>query len=315
MRFAPVSPAANAYRILAEEIEKGIRETPTNQLYFILVRGYEALRQKNLQVAYAEFCRASEINSNIPQVWINRAYCAPTWDETMHSLARALLLEPESQEVRAGLEQRLNEKISNATLTDIPQMMGMAHYLEESCLTLYADPLYRRVTELDAQHSEGWLGRARTTPNSANAVAEIRNRLATDPNNYAARAALTIAKDRMKTDAHKLVDEGQALLQAGKRAEAHARFEQAVELDPQSDRAWVGRARTAEDWRKAYHYAKQALKINPENDDARLLYAASWDGGEPERPPARWRQIARYLVPVLIFIIGVALVVIKLVLR
>ena len=104
------------------------------------------------------------------------------------------------------------------------------------------------------------------------------------------------------------------MLQAGKRAEARAKFEQAVELDPQSDCAWVGRARTAGDWRETYNYAKQALKINPENDDARRLVAATWDERKPELLPARWRQIARYIVPALIVIIGLALVIIKLVL-
>ncbi len=313
LKFAPDSPAANAYRVLADEIEKGIHETPTNELYFVLVRGYEALRQKKSQIAYAEFCRASEMNPNLPQVWINRAYCAPTWDETMRSLARALQLEPQSAEVRTGMEQRLNEQVSNATETDISEMMAMARYLEEIDLARYADPLYRRVTELDTQHSEAWLGRARTTPNSADAVAEIRLRVETDPNNYAARAALSVAKDRQKADAGKLVDVGKELLQAGKRADARAKFEQAAELDSQNDGAWVGRARTAEDWHETSSFAEQALKINPENDDARLLYAATWDEGEPERLPVEWRQIARYMVPVLILVIALALVAIKLI--
>jgi tetratricopeptide (TPR) repeat protein len=211
------------------------------------------------------------------------------------------------------LEQRLNEKISNATASDLSEMMAMARYLEGNSLAQYADPLYRRVTELDAQHSEAWLGRARTTPNPLDAVADIRYRVETDPNNYAARAALTVAKERLKANACELVDEGKALLLAGKRADARARFELAAQLDPQNDGAWVGRARTAEDWRETSNFAEEALKINSENDDARLLYAATWDDGEPEQSPAPWRQIAPYIVPLLIVAIALALVLFKLV--
>ena len=72
-------------------------------------------------------------------------------------------------------------------------------------------------------------------------------------------------------------------------------FKQATELDPQNDRAWLGCARTADDWHATSEYARQALQINPENDEARGLYGATWQSGEsapaqPEREPPGQRR-------------------------
>ncbi|HEX7589179.1 MAG TPA: ParA family protein, partial [Anaerolineae bacterium] len=90
--FAPDSQAAMAYRVLAEEIEKGIRETPASELYFVLERGNAALDQKDLKTAYAAFCRATELDAKLVRAWVGRADSAPAWDEGVRSLARALIL-------------------------------------------------------------------------------------------------------------------------------------------------------------------------------------------------------------------------------
>ncbi|HEX7588492.1 MAG TPA: AAA family ATPase [Anaerolineae bacterium] len=172
--FAPESQPARAYRVLADEIEKGIAETPANELQSLLVQGYEALQQRDLQKAFAAFCQATEINPQFAPAWVSRAESALAWDENLRCLARALALEPQSQDIRTKLERRLDERISNAEPADIPEMMALAHNLEQSTLDKYAQQLYRCVTDLYPQHEEAWLDLARTTSNAKDAAAHIR---------------------------------------------------------------------------------------------------------------------------------------------
>ena len=312
LAFEPDSQAAMAHRVLAEEIEKGIRETPASELYFVLERGNAALGQKDLKTAYAAFCRATELDPKLVRAWVGRADSAPAWDEGVRSLARALVLEPESREQRARLEERLNGKSIIAVPSDIVEMIPLAHYLAEIGLTVYAERLYRRVTELDGRHEEAWLGRARTTPTARDAVAHVQRYLEVNPDSVPAQAALAVAQDRLKADAQKMVEQARALQQSGQRAEAHAMFKQATELDPQNDRAWLGCARTADDWHATSEYARQALQINPENDEARGLYGATWQSGETAPALAPERRLPRLLMPLVIVLTALALVLVKL---
>ena len=63
--FAPESQPARAYRVLADEIEKGIAETPANELQPLLVRGYEALRQKRSSNSFRGFLSGDRDQSAI----------------------------------------------------------------------------------------------------------------------------------------------------------------------------------------------------------------------------------------------------------
>ena len=108
-----------------------------------------------------------------------------------------------------------------------------------------------------------------------------------------------------------MVEEGNTLLQAGKRTEAHAAFKQATELDPRNDRAWSGCARTADDWSAMSEFAKRALEINPDNEEARGPFAATGNTAEPARAPARRLPSLRYLVPAVIVLVVLAFVIAK----
>ena len=126
----------------------------------------------------------------------------------MRCLARALALEPQSQDARTKLERRLDERISNAGSADIPEMMALAHNLEQSSLDKYAQQLYRCVTELDPQHEEAWLDLARTTSNAKDAAAHIRRCLEFHPESQSAQAGMAAAHDRLKAESQKMVRSG-----------------------------------------------------------------------------------------------------------
>ena len=311
--FAPESQPARAYRILADEVEQGIAETPGNELSSILVRGYEALRQRDLQAAFAAFCQATTIDPGFAQAWVSRAESALAWDESVRCLARALALDPRLKDARTKLEGRLNERISNAGPADIPEMMALAHNLEQSGLTNYAQQLFRRVTELDPQHEEAWLDLARVMPDPKEAAAHVRRHLEFHPDSPLAIAGMAALHDRLKAEAKKMVDAGDAMLLADQRADAHAAFLHAINLDPQNDSGWVGCARSAESQRAAADYAKHALQINPENADARRLSVDQTEAaaGDAKPLPSRWRLLAPYLVPAAITFAALVFLLIK----
>jgi chromosome partitioning protein len=313
LAFAPESQPARAYRVLADEVEKGIAETPANELASVLVRGYEALRQRDLQTAFAAFCQATEINPQFVQAWVSRGESALAWDESVRCLARALELDPQLQEAQSKLEGRLKERVSNAVSADIPEMIALAQNLEQHNLTNYAQQLFRRVTELDPQHEEAWLGLARTMSHPKDAAAHIRRCLEIHPDSALAESAMAAVQERLKDEAKKMIEAGGAMLLNGQRADAHAAFLQAINLDPQNDSGWVGCARSAESRRAGTDYAKHAVQINPDNADARQLSVDQpvSDLGKAKPVSSRWRALARYLVPAAITVAALVFLLIK----
>ncbi len=282
IRHSPRSPGARAYRALAKEIEEGVQESQENELNRVLTRGQELLARKDLQGAFAAFCRATDLNPKLPSAWVGRAESSARWDDAVRAYVRAIGVEPENQQIRGGLEARLKDKMMHATRSDIPDMVTLAHYLEEVGEVSHAGDLFRCVTGLDDAHEQAWIGRARTTPNSKDALSCLQRCLEINPNSEAAQKALKAVEERLRTDAMHAFKAAVALEKRAKRDEAHNLFTQAVELDPTNDGAWVGRARTGRDLHAGLSYVKQALKINPRNSEARELYRLLW---EPEEGP------------------------------
>jgi chromosome partitioning protein len=198
LAFESDSQAAMAYRVLAGEIENGIREMPASELNSVLERGTAALEQKDLKTAFAAFCRATELDPKLARAWIGRAESAPSWNEGVRSLAQALVLEPELRTVRAQLEERLKVKSIVSMPSDIVELIPLADYLEEIGLTAYAERLYRRVIELDRRNERAWLGRARTEPSDRDAVVLLQRYLEINPDSAQAKTALNVRRDRLK---------------------------------------------------------------------------------------------------------------------
>jgi chromosome partitioning protein len=309
LHHAPVSAGARSFRALAQEIQEGIRKAPDNELYFTLSDAQAAMEQKDFQSAYAAFCRASEINPQLMDAWIGRAESAPEWDESIRCYARVLQLEP-LHPARVRLEKILNEQMSVATSVDIPRILTSAHFLAQIGQNVFAEMIYRRVTELDPQHEEAWLGHARTARNPKDAVASAERCLAIDPDSQSGQIALTAAKDRLKAEARRLIEEGSGLESAGQHAHAHAAFREAVDLDPANELGWLGCARTAADFSAAADFARQALERNPRNPEARELYSLLPKVPSPTPQASGAISLRRLLFVLLMLVVIVGLVLI-----
>ena len=294
LQYAPDSESAQEYLALAREIDAGIQETTENELYFTLSHGQEALAREDYAPAYAAFCRATSLDPKFAGAWVGRGDSAAEWGERVRCYARALQLDPLRQPVRVSLEKILDEKNSRTTPSDIPTLIGSAHYLAEIGEDSYARNLFRLVTELDETREEAWLGRARTTPNTKNAVVYIQKCLEINPDNAPAQAALTTAKEQLHAQAIGLTDEAEGVLRSGNRSQAHSLFRRAIEADSQIERAWLGCAQTSDDPHAASSFVKHVLEINPQNLDAQEMYRVLQ---EPEQTKAGMGAWWRRLLP------------------
>lgn len=296
LRFAPQGHAAAAYRLLAQEVEEGICAGDQDPLAQVRL-GYAALAEQDRTNAYAAFQKATTLDPHLPEAWVGMASSAPDWDERVRSLARAYVLKPDSAPVQEKLEASLDGELGGRTAADIPDLMSVAHLLAECGLTEHALRIFQTVTGLDAGHEEAWLGQARTSKRAQDKIAALRQALELNPANETARRDLETALDQMKAFCLSLVLDGEDLARQGSREQAHSHFTQAVELDPQNERAWVGLARTSEDMEQSLRYVQRALQINPANAEAREIHSWLW---QPTR--SEFRLTLRRLVSILLAI-------------
>ncbi len=314
LRYAPESEASEAYRALAEELDEGIRPSVENELYFVLGRAKEAMTKQDRRAAFEAFCRATEIDPKMAVGWMGRAENAAEWDEASRAYARVLQLEPNHQEARVGLEKRLGRAILSADRASISALLALGHYLIEMGPGPYAERLFRRVTELEPSHEEGWLGLARAVADPREGLGYVRRCLELDPASPRALAAQSEANERLRAEARRLTEEAAAIARRGDKAAARALYEQAIELDPRSEQGWLGLASAAPDMDSAYASVKKALELNPSSEQALEMYRLLWD---PDRqgdvqqeeipaPPRRWLSV---LLAILVIAISLFLIV------
>ncbi len=272
IKYAPRSQAAQAYRVIAEEIDDGIRGASEVDLA-TMVAALAAAPVESLESSdYTAYCRAREIEPDSPEAWTGCAETAPRWDEAIRCFASALNLDPENTEVRSSLERGVEEKLLNCVAAENKDLMNLGQYLSGQGYPDYAERFYRRVTELDPGHQEAWLARARATDNAIERISFAQRCLELKPNHQEALALTATTRKGLKDEAVRLVQHGTNLVQSRSLTEAQRVFKQAVELDPLNDRAWLGCAHSAENLSAKLCFVKQALEINPRNPEAHDLF-------------------------------------------
>lgn len=241
---------------------------------------------------YVAYREATEKDPADVGAWIARAVTAPHSYEAIECWARALQIEPDNESVQDQLDLKLERKLLLCMAQDIPVLLRAAQVLAETGLHTRAARVYSRVAELELGCVEAWLGWSRVTRNPLERIAFLQRCLELEPSNATARAEWEAAKHELKAQANRLLERGQHSELHNDLAEAHLLFKQAVDLDPTDDRAWVGCARTADDLVAKLSYLRQALKLNPRNQEAKELHSilSNFVDGAPRE---RWRRIPK----------------------
>lgn len=90
-------------------------------------------------------------------------------------------------------------------------------------------------------------------------------------------------------DPQTLLEQGRALLQAGKRAEAADLLKRAVEADSENVEIWLALARALENRDEKRIALTTILQLDPSNDEARQMLDALEQTGKPKGAAAEWR--------------------------
>ncbi len=272
VRFAPQTQAAEAYRQLAQEVVQGIRAGQDDDPYFEIHRGKAALEAHDTETAYAAFHKATALAPQLAEAWLGRAASAAAWDERVRALAQAYALKPDAPEIKQGLESAIHHELATQGASEIPNLMGAAHFLVQVELLSYAQQVFKRVTELDPTHEQAWLGQARTAEDLTERIVCLEQAHKANPDNPDTPREIARARERLKAQAFALVQDAESAARKGATQQARAMFEQAARQDPQNERAWIGLARTSDNLDESLACVQRALQINPDNVEARELY-------------------------------------------
>lgn len=306
VHFAPDSPPALAFRCLAIEIEGLTADPATVNAKMLVRRAREQLINGDVLAACRDYRRATESDPEMVEAWIGRAQTASEEIEIVCSWAKTLFLDSKHAVARSALSNHILNLVSKSRVPDIPDLISIGHYLTEANQLVHAEVVFRRITKLKPEHPGGWLGLALAAENSITALEYCERACRLDPENAEALSELESAKQRTRSQSEILTNSARSIVHTGRREDAHELFVLATELDPKNDRAWLGSARTSDEQHLALNFARMALQVNPDNEEAKSLHSWLW---VPEREswefPVGWQTIAS--ISAALIIIGAAL--------
>ncbi len=266
----------------ADASEQGWAQTVTsNELVELAKQG---MAQGFRELAYPLFVRASELQPNLEEAWLYRARLASTFDEHIAGLQQVLEINPDNQQAQLELDSALKQKEAEVNRDDVTQLMALGQSLalgqtrasgeHGGSYRRRAYELFCRVAELQPENAEAWLWRARTTTDEAERQHCLQRVLAINPNDERALGWLgygpgTLAGERVRQTAEKLVDEAEEALRNNQSSEAHALLKRATTIDPQLARAWLLLSRVTTDPEEKFEAVSQVLKLDPANEEAR----------------------------------------------
>ncbi len=269
LKYAPSSAVAESFRGLAREIIEGKHEWEDASPAFR--QALEAQLQQDRARAYVAFCEVTRVAPGLVEGWIGRAQNAADWGDAALSFAKALTLDPDSTDAREGLNASVHDRLADCGAVHISALLQVARCLSSHGQYSYAEPIYRRLTELDPNCAEAWVGLGRASLNVQEAIHYSERAVQLAPDNPEARQGLKSVQARLKDQAQDKIDEAQSLALKGERGRAHVLYRQAVQMDSDNVNGWLGCARTAPRSRQSLEFAQRALVVDPSNAQAREL--------------------------------------------
>lgn len=231
IKYAPQSQAAQAFRQIAGELEKGLpppaapqearpappdmRPVPT------IVRFVSGESEGALTVTAPP---APAVSDDAKPVQGEAAAPQIDWGEPGGG---------EKDAQFAPFDPEIDAIIRNASAASIPQMFELAQWLDKIGQRLRAARLFARITDLDPTNAAAWMGRANTTGSVVERLDFIQRCLEIRPDDPEAKRALLAARAELQTGATRVVREFERRQKSVKAGEARALIRQAVEYDLQ----------------------------------------------------------------------------------
>lgn len=186
---------------------------------------------------------AATVAPNVAAVWIALAALSDTAADQQKALRRAVVLAPD----RRDLRHRLHAALMHEAVT-----------LAKNGSKVEARRLFREAADLDPGDARVWQALAHLADQPADAIDAWRELVRLAPGQAGASAALKKA----------LVTEARALGAAGRKADALARWREAIALDDRDAELWLGLASASADDREVVRALETALSIDPAHREA-----------------------------------------------
>lgn len=256
-------------------------QKPSWEDYDAVLRTAERSRTVgDLARAHTFYARLVELDPKDTRGWVGMAMTAQSLDERIISWGYALAVTPESWEAHLHLDAHVDERITSSGIADAPVLVALGRTLAEIGQRASALRLLVRATELDPTNVEGWLWRGGVSPDPGEIVSCLEQALALEPENEQAKTGLAWALEKQSVarapvsesavrEAREAFQVGQNAFQAGDLPSAHQAFMRATEINPHADQAWYWRGSTAPNTDQALVAMEQAIKLNPQNRDAK----------------------------------------------
>ncbi len=272
LKYAPRSQASQAYRVIAQEIDEGIRvsaKSPVEEAVAEPLAEMAARPTAGIASFAAEVIplppQTEPAPAPRPQKRAKKAAAArpePMAEAAVAAVAE-LVRDPgavEEQARREVVPPAEPESARAMTLTAEAETRPEAAVAQEpEPASMTADPAPEPEIA-EAKQADVPAAEAAVEPEAPRESPEREARI---------NAALTATKEELRRQGEHAVEGASECLQAGDIAEAHTMFRQAIMLNPLDVRAWLGCARTADNVPERVSFAKQALKLDPSNPDAR----------------------------------------------
>lgn len=213
-------------------------------------RGIDAVKEDQKVFASQCFNHALAQDEQNEMAWLWMASITDSDEEKIGFLEKALSIDPENQDAKAGLaavsESRLEAAYTAAARGDNEK----------------ADRLLDLVLERVPESEEAWILRSDLVEDRAAKISILEKVLAINPENEEAREALeSVERD---TAAEQLRSANAAAI-GGNRDKANKLLEEVLEKSPEMEEAWVLKSHLAESFDEKISAFEKVLEINPGN--------------------------------------------------
>ena len=186
-----LEPSEDTRSILSACITEKLKQSRVQDIPSLLTVGRRLAEAGQRAIAYHLFKRATELEPSNENAWMWRAGVAPNPDETVLCLKRVLELNPQNAQAKAGLNWAASKQTAKLISADDLQQAAVA--FEEGQRALRegdrdrAYERFHRATELDPRNAIAWFWRGSTAPNTQEALNDMEQVLAIDPENQEAK--------------------------------------------------------------------------------------------------------------------------------
>ncbi|HEX7593140.1 MAG TPA: tetratricopeptide repeat protein [Anaerolineae bacterium] len=187
-----LAPDAPTRAMLGACVSEKIKQTESEQAASLVALGRQLAEAGQVPWAYRLFVRATALAPSDDAAWVWRAGVSGDASETQRCLQRALEINPQNAQAKAGLqwiESKQKTVAPSAAPTDAVVLIEEGQRVLQVGDRAGACERFTRATELDPENATAWFWRGSTAADNAETLRCMERVIAINPNDQAAKDA------------------------------------------------------------------------------------------------------------------------------